>query len=365
MKEQLPYIRPLALNDVEEVTRLKAEQGDVERVWRRRFEWQFTKNPAREPDRPLGWVLDVGGGRLAGHQMAMPHRFKVLDNEQYVGISGDTFCHSDYRGHGYGRQLFKAYFEAQEGSLAVATTANPISEYIWLKENAISIGNLNKGFLFPYCSTRLVHEVLLRRWPRFPAKSIVAFVTGTLRDTLLRSTPTIGASFKVEPVEPDDGHLDEIWQRYKGEYLITVVRDETYRIWRYSRAPEPVPSLWLVTDSVRDLQAWFSLRIKQRGIEQQVRVCELLDVFGPLGEPEFQRGVLACAVHVAKETNADALEVKGLNPNWRRHLPKLGFLQRVFPSNPFLCKNMSEIDRAILEQAENWHLCSADGDAAV
>jgi len=299
--------------------------------------------------------------------MAMPHRFKVLDNEQYVGISGDTFCHPHYRGHGYGRQLFKAYFEAQRGSLAVATTANPISEFIWLRENAISIGDLNKGFLFPYRSAPLVREFLLRRWPRFPAKSFLAFVAGAMRDALLliKRMPIIAASIKVEPIEPGDDRLDEIWQPYKHEYLITVVRDKTYRVWRYSQAPEPVPSLWLVTDSVRDLRAWFSLRVKQRGIGQRVRVCELLDVFGPLGEPEFQRAVLVCAVRMAKETGADVFEVKGLNPNWRRHLARLGFSQRFFPSNPFLCKNMSDVDRAILERAENWHLCSADGDAAV
>lgn len=366
MKERTPYIRPFVLSDLEEVTRLKAEAGDVEGAWRKRFEWEFAANPAREADQPLGWVLDVGGGRLAGHRMAMPQRFKVLNSEQYVRFGVDTWCHPDYRGRGYGRQLNKAFFDAQEGGLALDTSANAITEHIWLTENAISIGDLNKSFLFPYRSAPLVCEVLLRRWPRFPAGSFVASIAGTIRDALLRrSMPTIAASIKVEPVEPDNGHLDKIWQRHKDEYLITVVRDEPYRMWRYLRAPEPVPSLWLVTDSVRDLQAWFSLRVKLRGIEQQVRVCELLDMFGPAGEPAFQRDVLACAVRVAKETNADVLEVNGLNPNWRRHLPKLGFLQRVLPSNPFLCKNMSDIDRSILERAENWHLCSADGDLAV
>ena len=131
--------------------------------------------------------------------MVMPQRFKVLNSEQHVGFGVDTWCHPDYRGRFYGLQLNKAFFDAQEGSLALNTTANAISEYIWLMENAISIGDLDKSFLFPYRSAPLVCEVLLRRWPRFPAGSFVASIAGTIRDALLRkSTPTIAASIKVQ-----------------------------------------------------------------------------------------------------------------------------------------------------------------------
>jgi hypothetical protein len=50
--------------------------------------------------------------------------------------------------------------------------------------------------------------------------------------------------------------------------------------------------MWLVTDNQDELQAWFSLRVKIRG-KTPINVCELLDIFGPMREMEFQRHVLA------------------------------------------------------------------------
>lgn len=366
MSKPIPTIRPYQEGDLDELARLKREQGDTSNTWRDRFDWQFASNPARASERPLGWVLVASDDRLVGHQMAMPHRFQVLGHETYVGISTDTFAHSDFRGLGLGRKLFDAYFDAQTGGLAVSTTANPISERLWIQANAVFIGDLNIAYLYPFRSTHIVEEVLRRRFARLPAKGAAARVTSYPLDLLSKLWQRrFEIRERYEKVEPDDTALDEIWERHRGEYPITNVRDAIYRRWRYQIGPTPRPDIWLVTDPDDGLQGWFALRTAQRGTGKAARVCELLDVFGPLHKPEFQRRMLIVALEAARSTGADFMEVTGCHPNWRQPLSGLGFLRRKLPSNPFLCRNMGGALQALLEQPQNWHLVAADGDAAV
>jgi hypothetical protein len=175
----------------------------------------------------------------------------------------------------------------------------------------------------------------------------------------------VNSGIEVTRVEGADDRLEEIWRRHMAEYAITAVRDRIYREWRYERAPEPRPTLWLVTDRARSLGAWFATRVKVRGQERQIRVCEVLDVFGPLGEPAFQREVLAAAIRQGADGTADTLEVKGLHVKWRRHFDDLGCLRRTFPFNPFLASNYGNFDDVALHDADNWHICPADGDASL
>ncbi|MEZ4223842.1 MAG: hypothetical protein R3B13_23030 [Polyangiaceae bacterium] len=359
-------IRPVEAGDLVELIRLKREQGDVNGSWAARFDWQFARNPFREDGRPIGWVLDAGGGRLGGHQMAMPHRFQVLGTEQYVGISMDTFAHSDYRGAGIGRRLFEAYFEAQAGGLAVATTANNISEHIWLKADAIYLGDLNIAYLYPFRSASLVGNLVAGRLRRLPAKRLLSSLAGMPLDVVAKlRQPRLGTGTRVERVSADDAVLDEIWTRYRDQYRITNVRDARYRRWRYIDCPEPQPSLHLVTDSLTGAQGWFALKTKERGKDYPIQVCDVVDIFGPVEDARFQRQVISAALIAARETGADCMEFAGGHPSWRQHLRGLGFLRRTLPSNGFLCKNMSEIAQAALMPADAWHLVRADGDAAL
>ena len=366
MTGQGPRIHVLVADDIAEIARLKFEQGDTSGRWRTRFEWQFAKNPARVRERPLGWVIEATDGVICGHQMAIPHRSKVLDSEQYVGFSADTYVSPELRGQGLGRKLFETYFKAQTGGLALTTTANPASEYLWVQKlGAIPIGDLNKGFLSIFRSGPILQEVLIRRFSHPSVTRHVASIAGVIRDAFrAKGLPAVPASIKCEQVTPQDPVLDDLWQRYRDDHRITVVRDRVYRVWRYGDVPGPKPSIWLVRDAQRDLQAWFSLRVAVRGIAQ-VKICELLDVFGSPQESEFQSHVLACAVRVGHGTGADAMEIKGLHRSWRLHLSSLGFVTRMLPSNPFLCKNMGAMDETTLHGAESWHLCSADGDAGL
>lgn len=358
-------IREIEEADIPELERLKCEQGEDGSLWVKRFEWQFLGNPARCSGRPLGWVVESPGGRLHAHQMAMPEHFRVFDSEQILAFSADTYVTPLLRGQGLGGKLFKTYFEAQRGRLAVTTTANPASEYLWLQKfDAVSIGDLNKSFLFIFRSEPPIREFMLRlfrhRWIRFPT-----LILGCFYDLLRKkSLPGISDSIVCEQVRPDDPKLDEIWRLHKNDCPVMAVRDGTYRDWRYNKIPGTKPTLWLVTDENAGLDAWFALRVVERGASE-VKVCELLDVFGPFKPDRFQREVLALAVHVGYETGADLLEVKGLHQSWRSHLLSLGFISRTLPSNPFLYKNMSAIQDSALRETMSWHICVADGDAGI
>ena len=365
MTSEVPHIRELEERDLPEMTRLKFVQGDTAGQWQKRFDWQFTNNPARPSGKPLGWVIETTEGRLEGHQMAVPQRVKILNSEQYVAFSADTYVSPVLRGHGFGSRLFETYFNAQAGSLALTSTANQASEYLWLTRfGAFPIDDLNRSFIFIYRSGPLIEEVLARRGLKLFFKSASAKL-GIVYDRFwLRPLPAIASSVSCDNVEPDDSSLDEIWKRYRNDYQILTVRDRVYRKWRYNAILCPKPSLWRVSDVKRDLSAWFSLRVIARGVTR-VSVCELMDVFGPSREGEFQRSVLACATLKGQEAGADVMEVKGLHSSWRSCLLSLGFRNRLLPSNPFLCRNMGLMNEEILKKQATWHISCADGDAAV
>ena len=365
MKDNHLRIRPIEEGDLEQISRLKIEQGDTSNHWRHRFDWQYASNPARREGQPLGWVIETGEG-IAGYQMSMPHRIKVFNQEHYVGFSADTYVDSSLRGLGLGVKLFEVYFNAQRGPFALTTTANSASEYIWKKKfGAFPIGDLGHSFLFLYRPGPVLKEAL-RQWSRYRwTLKRLEPILGKVSDLFLKkSLPHTSPEMICETVRPDEPILDKLWEQHKHEYPITVVRDYTYRTWRYAIAPEPRPSLWLVRDSLTDSYAWFSLRVVVRGIGN-VKICQLLDVFGPRRDDKFQKSVLACAVQEGFKTGADCIEFLGLHQTWRSQILPLGCFTRSLPSNLFLCKNMNGADSRNVEDVHNWHLCAADGDLGI
>ena len=359
-----PGIRVFEPGDVEQAAAFRRAVEDHDDRWREVFSWKFLENPARRPERPYGWVLE-DRGRIVGLQMGMPHRVSILGEERYVGFSGDTLLHPDYRGKGWGRRLTEAYIIAQQGGLALTTSSNVTSgNVIWRKAGAIPIDSLQAYYHYRLRTVRPLLSTLSARTPWLPLKGIAAPIGAglfrLLRPLHLPPQPLL----RTESVAPDDPRLDEIWSRLRNEYRIMVIRDRTYRVWRYAQAPLPRPALWIVTAAGGQAVAWFSLRLTG-GPAAVPRAAELLDAFGPASDADLQRGVLAGALHRAHEMGADSLRVAGLHPGWRRRLDELGFGRRLFNSHPFLCINCGGFDRTVLESADSWHLCAADGDLAV
>jgi GNAT superfamily N-acetyltransferase len=370
--------------DIEQAAALRREE-DHNDHWRDVFRWKFLDNPARRPERPYGWVLE-DQGRIVGLQMGMPHCVSVLGKPYYAGFSGDTLLHPDYRGQGWGRRLTEAYVSGQRGGLALTTTANVTAgNLMWLGVGAMPIGSLRTYYQFRLRVGRPILDLLATHTPWLPLKRVSADV-GEELFRLLRPRHIAAPGFlNVEPVAADDSRLDEIWSRLRNEYRIMVIRDQSYRVWRYAQAPPPRPSLWIITAAGGQSVAWFSLRLTGMGQSPASSLgpgdepkldpedsnrpkplrAELLDAFGPADDPGLQRGVLACALRQAYDLGADSLRVAGLHPTWRRHLDELGFGRRLFNSHPFLCINCGDFDRALLESPDSWHLCAADGDLAV
>lgn len=371
MNSQLGHgrlIRPLVPDDLPELARLKAVQGDLAGVWRSRFDWQFTANPAYDAARPIGWVVDLGGGRLAAHQMAMPQRLRVAGKEQFCAFSCDTYCDAALRGQGVGRALFTTYFEAQRGGIAITTSANTASEALWLKAGAAGIPNYNQYFFMPLRPAALVGELARR------AGLPVGRAVGQLgRELGLDAAPRrlLAAWLRIkarhstiEWVSPDAPQVESIWISCQDEYAITAVRDLRYRVWRFAQCPPPRPRLAVVTLPASRRAAFFAVRFSP-STGGSLSVAEVIDVFGPRCDPALQRAVFSHAALAALGEGSDVIRVRGLHPAWRASLACSGWLRARFPSNPFLFRDMGGAARELLSSAESWHLCGADGDATV
>ncbi len=367
MRLQFPIIRIVADRDIEGIAKLKLEDGDESGLWRNRFGWQYANNPARISEKPLGWVIEAADGTIKGCRMAIPHRFKILNSECYVPFAADTYVHTDIRKQNLGYQIYGAFFSAQKGGLALTSSANEVTEYIMLnKFSAISIGELGISYLYLFNSGRIFQQAFIRRFPKLWFGVPAVLSVGRLGDMVNKMRlPELPDTIECTTVQHDDSCLDDVWLRYRSHYRITVVRDSPYRQWRYGDIPGTKPMMWWVKDTRSGAVAWFSARITPLRKNAEVQKFELLDMFGPIDNPVFQKHTLICAIRQGLNAGVDVLEVKGLHPSWRAHLPSLGFIARKMPCNPFLCKNSGPIDGAVLRQAQTFHITCADGDIAI
>lgn len=364
---EMPTLRIATPKDAPAISSLKSMHGRNGPEWLRRFGWQFVDNPAIDPERPIGWVLTTPTGEIVGQEMSMPARFRILKTERSVGISCDTFVDPRYRGQRLGEAIFRAYFDAQKGGLALGTSANAATDALWEKAGGFCIGDLGVAWEFAYRSTPAMRRVIQAEVRARALSAVLAGVAGAVRDVAMPpKIPGLGEGMRSQEVRPDDPRLDETWQACRDDYLITAVRDTAARQWRFARQPGPPVQLILVEYSEATggrASAWVALRLTHRG--RLTRVLELLDCFGPLGDARLQQAALAAAVVVGRNAGAHSLRVVGLHPEWRAHLPTLGFQPLPIGANPFVCRNMGGYDEAVLRDPFVWHLVPADGDAAV
>lgn len=341
-----PVVEPFRPDDAGAVAALwERERAGAGAAWRRRFEWQYLRNPEADPA-DMGLVLRSDDGRVVGSKLWMPQRFRVLGEERIVRVSTDTIVDPDFRAHSL--KLIFEYFRRCADPFALSVSAGPQHARIW---------RARRGEPVPHSERR--HTFVLRP-RRFLAQRLRSRILAPAGAALWRARfgarwRTAGGDFSCEETRADDPRLAELWAAAREGYDVTAVRDARFLRWRHAEGGSQVV---VIRDEQRRPAAWSAFI--DAPSTQGVRRARILDVFGPTDDPARCQAALAAFLRFLYDTGFDAADLVGSAPVWQDAAGAVGARRFVAESAFVYLARGGEATRL---SAACWHIVPADGDA--
>jgi GNAT superfamily N-acetyltransferase len=324
-------IRPASEADKPEILTLLREMAPrLDPVTR--WAWLYEGNPE---GRALTWVAaDEPAGVIAGVTSYFPLRVWIEGEVVRGALGGDGYVRPSYRRRGIA------------GALHTALRAEMPRHQIEVMFGAPAGANVNP---LQAGGSRVVSDMVRYLRPlRWRALSPKAAMADPLARILLRPR---GGSARLDPIREGDARVDEVWARTRGELGIATVRDSTYYVWRFLRAPAQVQRAYVVVDGPGDAP---------------VGVCALQEMddrlhIVDLCAPRSAWGVVLNAI-ARHAGDRDALELPLLREDGRaRHLWRYGFVPR--EGRPYLIVTPEGSRRLdVLGDARRWTYMGGDSD---
>jgi len=349
-------IAPFGEEHIADVARLwNAERPGAGDRWRRRFRWQYVDNPARGGAEDIGLILRTGEGRVVGAKLWMPQRFMVLGEERTVRVSTDTIVDPAFREHSL-RLIFE-YFRRHADPFALSTSAGERHARIWLARRGACVPRAEMRHTVALRARRFIEAKLAPRTG--PTAAALAALPGAALWHLRfgRGWRGLLHGIRAEDISADDPRLAALWERGKGDYAVTAVRDRRFLAWRHGAARS---RLVLLCEAGGEPLLWAAY-VAAPGTETDLRRARVLDVFGGLSSGvERRKRAVACFLGVLYERGFDAADFYGLAPAWQETLRTLGARRFAAPCNFVYVARGRQA--AALAEAGPWHIVPADGD---
>jgi hypothetical protein len=169
---------------------------------------------------------------------------------------------------------------------------------------------------------------------------------GRLRIAIPRHAPDL------EPMQPHDRRIDEIWAAARRELRLAAVRDAAFYTWRFFEAPSRRQQAFVIVERGAPIGA---CAVEPTRDGKRLIIIDLVVVPGA-----WHAALRAIVRHAAEHTRADRVDIKLFAADGRRRrLWWSGFAER--ESKPFLCMIPPAGDRRFLDPAR-WYYTGADSD---
>lgn len=195
---------------------------------RRRWSWQYERNPLLADTGPVIWMAREPG-RLLGQMAAMRVRLWFGGREVQASWGNDYFVRVDAQGRGLGALLSNAWSDHEDVALALGLT--PSSYPLFKKLGFIDVGPV------PFYQKVMDARAVARRrlGPRLgglAAPGLAAFFR-----VRYGRPPRPPADVEVRPVTGFSPEYDGLWERARSSYTMCVRRDRDYLCWKYQECP--------------------------------------------------------------------------------------------------------------------------------
>jgi hypothetical protein len=289
-------------------------------------------------ERYLGWKYLEGitrktastvvlvGTRVVGFLGGIPARF-LVDGREVIGVEeADSAVVEEYRriDLGLGVVGFSARSYAEDGiffTYGVTSKAN---------------AELNRTLLGMKEVARIPRLVKVIDIAPFLGKAVPSRCLSTPISRVANAvwfrrpfgTPRIPDGMRLDRLDGFDGRFDEFWERVKGDYRVTLVRDAAYLNWRYAHPANRVYDIFcLEREGTREVYGLLVLGVKREGGILRGQVMEILTPND--GGPEVAGCLAGCAVDHFRRRRVDAVEC-WMFPHAHQHpgLARKGFVPR-------------------------------------
>jgi hypothetical protein len=316
---------------------------------RERLEWLYRSNP----DGPaLVWLAQDPAGVPVGTSAAHPRRMRVDGSIVRAINLGDFAMDRPWRTLGPALQLLRATLEpVRNGAYAFSYDyPSPSMDALYTRMDRTVLGY----------SERWVRPVSLKTAVRRHAgEGVISDVVGAAADVALWARDALIRPVRELQLEvlsgPCGEEFDALDARLAGRQSVIGVRDATYLNWRYLQH-----TMWRHTVICARrhgrLDGYMVLRSKETS------AVSLLDLHATDDE-SVRHGLVAAAVHWARDQNADSIDVEVVARSASaRMVQRLGFLRREPHCGPVACAPEGPPYAATLSAADNWWLMGGDRD---
>jgi len=342
-----PALRPVLPGDGEAIHALLVANiaGVLEDRgrWLRRWQWQCWDNPFRQ-QRPAGWVM-VDGERIVGHLGAVYVPLRV-GRERKLGMIGADYAVSPdavaQGGAFAGLQLAQAFFVSADRLVPLATTANAKTGAVFTRFGCTPVPWTSEFWRAP---TTLAQQVrtcrgaasrIVRKLLTQPGGPILAGLAGRLyRAAGRRPRVPVPSDCRLEITTPrlacDLGRLHEraaedVLAASRDALPVAVDRTTEYLNWRYTQHPERSNLSVLVLRSHDGSPAGAAFVFSEDRGPRRIAFVE--DLITPPGRPDAARTLLAAALRLAGDRQADYLVTMTGRHELRPLYWELGFESR-------------------------------------
>jgi len=296
-----------------------------------RWQWLYETNPGGQA---LTWIASEHG-QVAGCTSFFPFRM-WLDGEVVRGaLGGDGYVRPAFRRRGLGGLLHDASRRDMQANRIGCMYGAP---------GAMNLTPLKHG------GSREVGSV--SRWAR-PLRG--AAFTGKLdvMDGVIATALKPLRTARLEPMEPMDARVDEVWDAVKREMRLSAVRDSAFYTWRFLAAPAGVEPPFVIVDRKGRALGACALEAMHDG-----KTLRIVDLFALPGE--WHACLRTIARYAADETAAQIVDIKLFTLDGRkRGMWRSGFTER--DRKPFLCMIPKDGDRRFVDP-DRWFYGGADSD---
>jgi GNAT superfamily N-acetyltransferase len=370
MSDKLAIVRQLRPDDFEQVHQQYSEVYGEQSLslWRRRFAWQFERNPATRYRPSHLWVAEEAG-RVLGFLASFPVRMVVAGREVVTLCPCDLLVSNSARGSGLGRRLVEAY-SAATGELAPALQYSPASGRIFRRLGYQAVF-AEPVLLRPCDAGALLAFALSRRSsnksPSGLLRRAILPAAGALGSKAVRilnrvRSPRMAPNLTVDVAAEAGPEFDVLWANLAPCFPAVMVRDRAFIQWRFFDDPLRSHTVLVLRDPEANLLGYAVLTT---AVRRGVPFGFLMDLFTDPAAPDLVDALVAGALRSLEGRGVAGLVSLGLDPRLRRRVRHFLYARQRRSELPALLRWHGDQALApVVYDDSSWHFSYADGDEA-
>lgn len=316
-----------------------------------RWQWMFVESARRLRVTPQVW-LHRHGGRIVGHNGAIPVRLQIAGEECLTGWLVDTMVLPEYRDQAVGARLMVEAHEDMPLALSLGQTEQMRAIQFRLGWHQVA----------PLQTAQLLIRPERVFKGKLPAPAALAAGFALRAGTALRDVMKGKGHGWVREVASFDESHDRLWDACSRELRCAVRRDASYLNWKYVDQPGQ-DFLRLEMRTAAGARGVIVLMLRDPDDAYQYRRAFIVDLVAPLSNDEFMADLLVMATRAAAERGADALLCLHISRRLTECLQRAGFRMRE-PSR-YLLVRPETIDDRLRQQLldpDAWFVTQGDSD---